>query len=131
MYSRRMQQLKRRDNAVELAVRQLLHASGLRYRVAFPIPGQRRRTIDIAFTRSRVAIYLDGCFWHGCPIHGTSPKANSEWWRTKIATNKARDADATAQLTDMGWTVLRYWEHEDPAAVAADIRTRLASQGAQ
>ena len=119
--SERMSRLRRRDNGPELAVRRLLHAAGLRYRVTYPVPGQRRRTMDIAFTRARVAVYIDGCFWHGCPVHGTSPRANARWWADKIATNCARDLDVTAQLEALGWTVLRFWEHEDPAIVAATV----------
>ena len=119
--------VKKRDNGPEMAVRRLLHAAGLRYRVAWPVPGQRRRTIDIAFTRARLAVFIDGCFWHGCPLHATSPKANAAWWAEKISTNRARDADVTSQLEDMGWTVLRFWEHEEPEDVVSAIVDRLAS----
>ncbi|PYG01849.1 DNA mismatch endonuclease, patch repair protein [Georgenia satyanarayanai] len=94
---------------------------GLRYRVAWPVPGQRRRTIDIAFTRKRVAVYIDGCFWHGCPQHGTLPRSNADWWRDKLAANRARDASANAQLEKLGWKVLRFWEHEAPDTVARHI----------
>ena len=126
-----MSALKRRDNGPELAVRCLLHASGLRYRVAYPIPGQRRRTIDIAFPRARLAVYIDGCFWHGCPAHGTSPKANRAWWAEKIAANRARDAAAATQLEGLGWTVVRFWEHEPPDEVAGAVCAVLdARQGA-
>lgn len=125
MISRRMSSLKRRDNGPELAVRRLLHASGLRYRVAYPIPGQRRRTIDIAFPRARLAVYIDGCFWHGCPAHGTSPKANPTWWAAKIAANRARDVAATAQLEELGWTVARFWEHQPPEEVAVAVHVVL------
>lgn len=125
--ARRMSVVKRRDNGPELAVRRLLHASGMRYRVGYAIPGQRRRSIDIAFTRARLAVYIDGCFWHGCPDHGTLPKANREWWEGKLAANRARDAAATAQLEGLGWTVMRFWEHEPPAGVVLAIRTRLAT----
>ena len=86
-----MSGLRRRNTVPELAVRRLLHAAGLRYRVVYPVPGQRRRTIDIAFTRPRLAVFIDGCFWHGCRAHGSQPRANSEWWRHKIAANQARD----------------------------------------
>ena len=127
--SRRMSRLKQRDNGPELAVRRLLHRSGLRYRVTWPVPGQRRRTIDIAFTRARLAVYIDGCFWHGCPVHGTSPKSNSEWWAEKIAANRARDADVTAQLEALGWTVMRFWEHEVPEAVVRQVGASLEHQG--
>lgn len=109
--SRKMSQAARRDTAPELALRRALHARGLRYRVCYPVPGQRRRTIDIAFTRARVAVFVDGCFWHACPVHGTSPSANNQWWATKLAANSARDRDTTATLEEMGWRVVRVWEH--------------------
>ena len=86
--------------------------------------------MDIAFTRARLAVYIDGCFWHGCPAHGTAPKANSAWWADKIAANKARDSAATAQLEALGWTVLRFWEHEVPDDVVRRIRAALRAQGA-
>ena len=119
--SRRMSALRRRDNGPETAVRQRLHAMGLRYRVAWPVPGQRRRTIDIAFTRAHVAVYIDGCFWHGCPLHGTIPRSNSAWWENKLKANRARDASVNEQLHELGWTVLRFWEHEAPDAVAEHV----------
>ena len=77
------------------------------------VPGRPRRTIDIAFTRPKVAVFVDGCFWHGCPEHGTQSKTNSEWWRQKIAANRLRDADTNASLVEAGWRVLRFWEHEN------------------
>ncbi|KSW20821.1 very short patch repair endonuclease [Cellulomonas sp. B6] len=116
-----MSALRRRDNVPELAVRRRLHARGLRYRVTWPVPGQRRRTIDIAFTRARVAVYIDGCFWHGCPLHGTMPRSNTAWWEAKLSANRARDASVTSQLEELGWTVMRFWEHESPDAVAERI----------
>lgn len=119
--SARMSRQASRDTAPELAVRRLLHAAGLRYRVNWPVPTMRRRTIDIAFTRVRVAVLIDGCFWHGCPVHATRPKANAEWWREKLARNVARDLETTARLTDEGWTVLRFWTHESPDAMAERI----------
>ena len=126
--SQRMSRVKRRDNAPELAVRRLLHGAGLRYRVAWPVPGHRRRTIDVAFTRLRLAVFIDGCFWHGCPQHLHHPLANASWWLRKIGTNRARDEDVTAQLAALGWTVLRFWEHEDPAEVVARIQGWIADQ---
>lgn len=123
--SRRMSSLKRRDTAPELAVRRRLHAAGLRYRVAFPVPGQRRRTIDIAFTGKKLAVFIDGCFWHGCPEHGTAPAANADWWVAKIDANRARDADTDRLLNELGWLSLRFWEHEDPSKVSAIIRATL------
>ncbi|GFH63664.1 MULTISPECIES: very short patch repair endonuclease [Streptomyces] len=119
--SARMRRQARRDTSCELAVRRLLYAAGLRYRLHVPVPGMRRRTIDIAFPGRRVAVFLDGCFWHGCPEHATRPKANAAWWREKLDRNTARDRETTAHLTEQGWTVLRFWEHEAPEDVAARI----------
>lgn len=115
--STRMSVARRRDTAPEVALRRALFARGLRYRVAYPVPGQRRRTIDVAFTRAKVAVFVDGCFWHGCPEHGTKPRSNSGWWQEKLAANAARDADTDRVLDALGWTVVRIWEHvvEDEA----------------
>ncbi|KQX53650.1 MULTISPECIES: very short patch repair endonuclease [unclassified Streptomyces] len=110
-----------KDTAAELAVRRLLHAAGLRYRVEFPVPGMARRRIDVAFTSVKVAVLIDGCFWHGCPVHATQPKANAEWWRQKLDRNMARDKETTEHLTAAGWEVLRFWEHELPEDVALRI----------
>jgi DNA mismatch endonuclease, patch repair protein len=110
-----------RDTAPEVAVRRLLHAAGLRYRVNVPVPGMPRRTIDIVFTKAKIAVFMDGCFWHGCPEHATQPKANAEWWRAKLDKNMARDTQTTEHLTAHGWTVLRFWEHEPTQDVASRI----------
>ncbi|MFE7504376.1 very short patch repair endonuclease [Promicromonospora sp. NPDC057488] len=115
-----MSRARRRDTAPEVALRRELHARGLRYRVAYPVPGQRRRTIDIAFTRVKVAVFVDGCFWHGCPEHGTKPRSNSAWWQEKFAANAARDADTDRALAELGWQVLRVWEHDSDRR-AADL----------
>lgn len=113
---------RRRDTSIELKVRRILHAKGARYRVDFaPDGSNRRRRADIVFTRARVAVYLDGCFWHGCPIHYVEPKSNVEYWRPKINRNIARDAETTAGLEKLGWTVLRFWEHEEPESVAVRV----------
>ncbi|MFJ8859535.1 very short patch repair endonuclease [Streptomyces sp. NPDC102451] len=119
--SARMSRQARRDTAPEVAVRKLLHASGYRYRLNERVPHMPRRTIDIAFTRAKVAVFLDGCFWHGCPEHATQPKSNAEWWRQKLARNMARDVETTEHLTTAGWTVLRFWEHEAPLRVAEQV----------
>ncbi|MBB5106337.1 DNA mismatch endonuclease (patch repair protein) [Streptomyces spectabilis] len=87
-----------------------------------------RRTIDIAFTRAKVAVFLDGCFWHGCPEHATQPKANAEWWRHKLDRNIARDTETNERLTDEGWIVLRFWEHEAPDRVAERVAAAVARQ---
>ncbi|MYS34595.1 T/G mismatch-specific endonuclease [Streptomyces sp. KhCrAH-43] len=119
--SARMSRQASRDTAPEVAVRKLLHASGYRYRLNERVPHMSRRTIDIAFTRAKVAVFLDGCFWHGCPEHATQPKSNAEWWRQKLDRNMARDAETTEHLMAEGWTVLRFWEHQAPVQVAETV----------
>jgi len=114
-----MQANRSRDTRPEIAVRHLLHAAGLRYRVAYrPIPGLRR-TADVVFTRSRVALFIDGCFWHSCPEHGRDPVTNSGYWTPKLRTNRERDIQTNELLREAGWIVLRFWEHENPAIVVA------------
>jgi DNA mismatch endonuclease (patch repair protein) len=88
-----------------------------------------RRTVDIAFTKAKVAVFLDGCFWHGCPEHGTQPRANADWWVVKLQRNKARDAETDAVLESAGWRVLRFWEHEGPESVAERIRSAVRAPG--
>ena len=118
--SARMRRTRQRDTAAELALRRELYRRGLRYFVDFPpLKADRRRRADVVFPRARVAIYVDGCFWHGCPLHATWPKTNAQWWRQKIERNRARDRSTDEALRDAGWTVVRVWEHED-AEVAAD-----------
>lgn len=99
---------------------------GLRYRVQFPVPGLPRRTIDVAFPRAKVAIFVDGCFWHGCPVHSVPSKHNAEWWEAKLKMNRTRDRETTALLAAGGWTVLRFWEHEDPARAAMVVLTAVS-----
>ncbi len=124
--SARMSRHPRRDTGPELALRRLLHAAGYRYRVNYPVPGLPRRSIDIAFTRAKVAVFIDGCFWHGCPEHGQVPTANNAWWIAKLDRNRERDVATTAHLGDHGWTVLRIWEHTPPARAYADVTSRLS-----
>lgn len=114
-----------RDTKPELAVRRILHARGLRYRVAYRPLADVRRTADLAFTRQKLAVFIDGCFWHSCPEHFWAPKTNTEYWQPKIAANARRDADTTERLTQAGWTVLRVWEHEDPVAVADKVQAAV------
>lgn len=121
-----------RDTGPEMAVRRALHARGLRYRVDHPLPFDRRRRADIVFTRAKVAVFIDGCFWHGCPEHGKKPRTNTRFWADKIARNEERDAETTLRLTELGWAVLRFWEHESvDFAVESVVRTvtRLDAQG--
>lgn len=122
-----MQANRGRNTAPELAVRRLLHAAGLRYRIDFAPVGGRRRA-DIVFTRARIAIFIDGCFWHGCPVHATRPKANAHYWGPKLARNIERDRETTILIQSADWTVLRFWEHERPDDVAmAIIKAVLAT----
>lgn len=110
-----------RDTSPERAVRSRLHRKGLRFRVhQAVIPGSRRRA-DVVFRRARVAVFIDGCFWHGCPTHGTMPKANRAFWEAKLRTNRERDRDTDRSLRDAGWTVLRFWEHAEVEEVASEI----------
>ena len=121
-----MSRAKRRDTVPELALRRELHRRGLRYRVDHPLPGLRRRRADVLFGRAKVAVFVDGCFWHGCPVHSTTPKANRRWWIDKIAANKARDRDTDDHLEQLGWLVLRFWEHENPIASADEVAIAVA-----
>ena len=115
----RMKSQRRRDTTAETALRKELFARGLRYRVDFRVVGRRR--VDVALTRAKVAVFVDGCFWHRCPEHGTIPKANRDWWIAKLEANERRDRATDEQLTTMGWTVLRVWEHESVADAADRI----------
>lgn len=118
---RGMQANRGRDTSPELAVRRLVHAAGLRYKVdARPIPDLNRRA-DLVFTRARVAVFIDGCFWHGCPVHGTTARANAEYWAAKLARNLERDEETNRALGEAGWLVLRAWEHELAEASAERI----------
>ena len=126
--SQRYARLPRQDTGPEVALRRRLFAAGLRYRVQYKVPGLPRRRVDIAFTRWRVAVEVDGCFWHGCPEHGTAtPKSHSDYWQEKIARNRERDAETNRALVDAGWVVLRYWEHEGAQEVAEAIEATVKS----
>lgn len=117
----RMQRQRRRDTALELDIRRALHASGYRFRVDFRMEPALRTRGDIVFTRRRLVVFVDGCFWHGCPQHATAPKNNAEWWRQKLDGNMARDRRVDEQLRQRDWTVVRIWEHE----IASDAVTRV------
>ena len=123
--SARMSRQRRAHTAPELALRRELHRRGIRYFVdRAPIRGQRRRA-DLVFPRRRVAVYVDGCFWHRCPVHATDPKNNADWWAEKLAGNVARDRATDAALVAAGWQVVRIWEHEDPVSAADRVQTVL------
>lgn len=123
--SARMRAQRRRDTAPEVALRRELHRRGARFFVdRAPLPGLRRRA-DLVFPRKHVAVYVDGCFWHSCPQHATSPKNNAQWWADKLAANVVRDRDTDTRLAAAGWSVVRIWEHEDPAEAADRVQAAL------
>ncbi|GAB3471576.1 hypothetical protein GCM10027519_46790 [Kineococcus endophyticus] len=114
-----MRRTGRRNTRPELALRREMHRRGLRYLVDATPPGtNRRRRSDLVFRGARVAVFVDGCFWHSCPVHVHRPKANAEWWRVKLVSITARDRDTDAALAAAGWHVVQVWEHEDPRAAA-------------
>lgn len=127
----RMQRQRRTDTRPESELRRRLHRRGLRYLVdaPLPLPGLRRRA-DVLFRGALVAVFVDGCYWHACPIHGTTPKTNREWWASKLALNVARDRDTDQRLADAGWLAVRVWEHDEPDA-AADLIERIVRRRSQ
>jgi len=128
--SRRMQRVRQRNTSAESALRRELHALGLRYRVQVPVLIKPRRVADVTFVGPRVAVFVDGCFWHGCPTHATWPKKNAEFWRAKIVANQERDRDTDSRLRAGGWEVVRVWAHEQPrdaaSRIARLVRARMA-----
>ncbi|MFE3618228.1 very short patch repair endonuclease [Streptomyces anulatus] len=119
---------RHRDTRPELALRSELRALGLGYRVDMrPMPDLRRRA-DVVFIRPKVAVFCDGCYWHGCPDHYRPARENRDFWRSKIETNRARDRDTDMRLRDAGWTVIRVWEHENPSLAAAHIAKLVADR---
>jgi len=119
--SLRMARVRQKGTDAELSLRKELHARGLRYRLHVPLLTKPRRVADIVFSSARVAIFIDGCFWHGCPEHASWPKSNAEFWREKIETNRARDADTDRRLRASGWRVVRVWSHESADDAAERI----------
>ncbi|MGW1778568.1 very short patch repair endonuclease [Streptomyces sp. NPDC002143] len=117
---------KSRDTKPELALRRAVHARGLRYRVAARPIKELRRTADLVFTKARVAVFLDGCFWHGCPEHHTVAVRNGGYWASKVERNRTRDVDTDRRLAEAGWTVVRVWEHEDPIQAATRVEKSVA-----
>ncbi|MPY92267.1 MAG: DNA mismatch endonuclease Vsr [Acidimicrobiia bacterium] len=125
----KMQRQRSRDTAAEVALRRLLHSRGLRYRVhQRPLP-ELRRIADLVFRPARVAVFVDGCFWHGCPDHGQREyRVNTWYWPEKIERNRRRDAETTTLLAAAGWQVIRVWEHERPEDAADRIGAALAAR---
>ncbi|MGP2439687.1 very short patch repair endonuclease [Streptomyces sp. JW3] len=125
---RNMQAIRSRDTKPEIAIRRLVHATGLRYRVAArPVP-DLRRTADMVFRSAKVAVFIDGCYWHGCPEHYVSPKTNSGYWSEKVVRNVTRDRDTDERLREAGWLVLRFWEHEPSDACADKIAATVLAR---
>jgi DNA mismatch endonuclease (patch repair protein) len=118
---------RKKDTRPELAVRSALHRRGARFRCDYPVPVRDRRPIrvDIAFPKRRVAVFVDGCFWHGCSDHGNLPNSNRAYWEPKLARNRRRDAETAELLGEMGWVVVRVWEHERTDAAADAILRAL------
>jgi DNA mismatch endonuclease (patch repair protein) len=116
---------KSRDTKPELMVRRILHASGLRYKVhARPIKDWNRRA-DMVFPRAKIAIFINGCFWHGCPKHFSAPKTNSEYWASKIMRNVERDSETALRLKSEGWLVIAIWEHENLGKKSEQVVRRI------
>ncbi len=124
-----MQSNKSRDTKPELALRSAVHALGLRYRVSAKPLRDVRRTADLVFPRAKVAVFLDGCFWHGCPEHHTVASANATFWAEKVEGNRARDRDTDGRLAAAGWVSVRIWEHEDPLVAARQVEEIVRARG--
>ena len=124
--SRRMAKVRQKGTDAEIALRRELYRRCLRYRVDYEVLKKPRRVADVAFPRLRIAVFVDGCFWHGCPEHASWPKQNAEFWRQKIEANQLRDVDTNERLRSMGWTVLRFWEHESPIKAAETVEQMVA-----
>ena len=122
-----MSKIRQTGTDAEIALRREIHHLGLRYRVGYEVLKKPRRVADVAFPGRKIAIFVDGCFWHGCPEHATWPKRNAEFWRQKIEANRQRDADTNNLLRSIGWTVLRFWSHESPVEAARAVARLVAA----
>ena len=125
---RRMAGVRQTGTGAEMALRRELFRMGLRYRVNHPVLKKPRRVADVVFPRLRIAVFVDGCFWHGCPLHATWPHHNAEFWREKIQTNRERDADTDGRLRELSWLVIRVWEHESPLEAAAGVMRSVSKK---
>nr|WP_110468703.1 very short patch repair endonuclease [Williamsia limnetica] len=122
-----MREQRRRDTAAEMRIRRLLHAVGIRYRVDVKLEPDMRTRGDIVWRGLLLVVFVDGCFWHGCPVHATRPKSNADWWAEKLDANVRRDRATDAELRSRGWTVLRFWEHDPPDDAVRTIRCSLSN----
>jgi DNA mismatch endonuclease (patch repair protein) len=125
-----MKATRRQNTEAELKLRRELHHRGMRYRTHVQVLSDLRRQADIAFAGTRLAVFIDGCFWHGCPLHGTQARANAEYWNRKILQNQQRDRDTDERLRAAGWTALRVWEHQpvqEAATLVQETYERLAA----
>ncbi len=114
------------DTSPELRLRSALHRQGLRFRKHIRIDaGGTRVTPDVTFPRKRVAVFVDGCFWHGCPEHGTHPRTNSSYWSAKLTRNRERDGRVDSALSSAGWQVVRVWEHVPAEDAVANVTSVL------
>jgi DNA mismatch endonuclease, patch repair protein len=127
--ARRMREQKQEDTACEIKIRQVLHRQGLRYRLHIRPIGSLNRRADIVFRRNKLAVFIDGCFWHGCPLHWKPPQRHSVWWTRKIALNRERDRETIRILRAHGWKVIRVWEHEESNHAARRIAKLLSQSG--
>lgn len=118
-----MSRIRSRDTGPEILLRRAVWAAGLRYRVHAKLPGHP----DLSFSAARLAVFVDGCFWHGCPLHSKPPSTNQGYWGPKLARNEARDRQAEARLADMGWSVIRLWEHEVRRDIAGSVERILSA----
>ncbi|MGB6008127.1 very short patch repair endonuclease [Castellaniella sp.] len=124
--SRRMAKIRQKGTGAEMALRREMYRIGLRYRVDYEVLKRPHRVADVVFPGRKIAVFVDGCFWHGCPQHASWPKRNAEFWREKIEANRRRDADTNDRLRALGWRVLRFWSHESPVEAAQAVARMLA-----
>lgn len=121
-----MSKIRQKGTDAEMALRREMHRIGLHYRIDYEVLRKPRRVADVAFPGRKIAVFVDGCFWHGCPDHATWPKQNAEFWRQKIEANRQRDADTNCRLRALGWEVLRFWSHESPTDAAKTVARAVA-----
>ncbi len=126
-----MRAQRKESTSPELRLRRCLFARGLRFRLHRPLLEGRARKVDIVLAGHRVAVFVDGCFWHGCPRHGTRPKVNRWYWDAKFGRNQARDRDTDRRLRALGWKVFRFWEHVSPESAAGRVARWVAARASE